>query len=450
MTTPAPKPAPVSVNSPNGPMRGAAKAGDWTEVFRLIDREGGDVNAELGARRRTLLQRAVYKGNTEVIKKLRNRGAEVVGVEDSDGFNMAFSALANHQTSTIQKINTLDWLRGQGLDLSQQCGASQQSLLHVAATKQDPALLDYLLNVAQLDPNVEDKNGNTPLMALAERSPGGVNRATVHRMMHMVIDAGANLDHVNRGGQTAILIGMRYETYLPNAQLLFDAGAKLDNPRMPHSLEVMLRHHNKSTIEAYPRPYGGGSYSGSPGVLNDKIQQFINRCRMLPTIDLESYFRKDALFTPDAHGMTPLDNPETWKNLGVIAEHLDRRRDPLTRDDLLTQHPVSKKPFLQRAIECRALGHVLPVLEARGQWIEPLDFVDDPKTGKLNVLGQAAFEARSMQREIFTTDVWSGRTPTELRRFHSELPKALQNDVGNLHTLMASLKRDQERGVRQR
>lgn len=446
MTTPAPKPAPVGVNSQNGPMRGAAKAGDWTEVFRLIDREGGDVNAELGARRRTLLQRAAYKADTKLMDRLHGRNARVKGVEDSDGFNMAFSVLANHQTSSVQKINALDWLRNKGLDLSQQCGASQQSLLHVAATKQDAALMDYLLNVAQLDPNVQDKNGNTPLMALAERSPGGVARVTLHRMMHMLIDAGAELDHVNLGGQTAILIGMRYESYLPNAQLLFDAGAKLDNPRMPHSLEVMIRHHNKSTIESYPRPYGGGPYSGSPGVLNDKTQQFINRCRMLPTIDLESYFRKDALFTPDAQGMTPLDNPETWKNLGAIAEHLERRRDPLTRDDLLAQHPVSKKPFLQRAIECRALNYVLPVLEERGQWIEPLDFVADPKTGKLNVLGQAAFEARTIQREIFTHEVWSGRTQNELRAFHRDLPPTLQNDVGNLHTLLSSLKREQDRG----
>lgn len=423
MANPAQK-DPPGVNDAQGLLYEAARQKDWREVYRLLDREGGDPLVELSYSNRSLMHYAAESGDIKVMDALHRRGVPLEGRPDKNGTDVI------HAAADKKQVHVLEWLRQQGVDITKKGGTAERNILHYGVSSRDMLLVSYALDMG-IDPNEEEKNGNTPLMMLASRYPTKDTIST--RLMNLLVDRGGDMNYVNAKGISALHRALQNASYLSNAQILLDMGADMDNPAFKQPIDDIKVGNSMS-------PYGPTGKQESK-----EVKAFIKARRELPEIDLDSYFRKEDLFKPNEHGDTPLDNPKTWAQLGEISAVLAKRRQPLERDDFLHQKDDGKI-FLQRAIECRSLDKVLPVLAERGQWIEPLDFV--AADGKnLNPLGLAAFDYGSIGREVFQPEVWRGNSPRQLKNFYNELPAPLQKQVSNLHQLTSELAR-QERIAR--
>lgn len=419
MANPAKK-DPPGVNDERGLLYEAARQKDWREVYRLLDREGGNPLVKLDYANRSLMHYAAENGDIKVMDGLHRRGVPLEGRPDNNGTDVI------HAAAEKKQVHVLEWLRQQGVDITKKGGTTERNILHCGVNSKDTLLVSYALDMG-IDPNEEEKNGNTPLMMLAGRYP--TKDTIVTRLMNLLVDRGGDMDYVNAKGISALHQALQNVSYLPNAQILLDMGADMDNPAFEKSIDDMKE-------EVSMSPYGPTGGHGSK-----EIKAFIKARRELPEIDLDSYFRKEDLFKPNEHGDTPLDNPKTWEQLEAIGAALTKRRQPLERNDFLRENKDGKT-FLQRAIECRSLDKVLPVLAERGQWLEPLDFVaEDGK--KLNPLGRAAFDYGSVGREVFQPEVWRGNSPRALKNFYNELPEPLQKQVSNLHQLTSELARQE-------
>ncbi|MBD3389477.1 hypothetical protein GF415_00795 [Candidatus Micrarchaeota archaeon] len=94
--------------------------------------------------------------------------------------------------------------------------AAGQTLLHRAAENTNPRMLQHLLKIEGMDPNVQDGLGNTPLMAAATEN----NAAPLSLLRRR----GAKLNQRNESGQTALMLAA-WEGNTKSVKVLLSLGA---------------------------------------------------------------------------------------------------------------------------------------------------------------------------------------------------------------------------------
>ena len=125
------------------------------------------------------------------------------------------------QAAQANRVEEARELIEQGANVNAKDG-TQQTALHYAAAEgtADPAMIELLLeNGARVD--ALDAQGNTPLIRAARRG--------YPELVGPLIEEGADVDHVNRLGWTALLesviFGDGTEPYAQTVQALVEAGA---------------------------------------------------------------------------------------------------------------------------------------------------------------------------------------------------------------------------------
>ena len=94
--------------------------------------------------------------------------------------------------------------------------AAGQTLLHRAIENKNSAMLQRILSIEEVGPNVQDSLGNTPLMAAATE-----NKADAISLLH---SRGAKLNQRNESGQTAIMLAA-WEGNTKSVKALLSLGA---------------------------------------------------------------------------------------------------------------------------------------------------------------------------------------------------------------------------------
>jgi uncharacterized protein len=97
-------------------------------------------------------------------------------------------------------------------------GSTGQTALHIVTQRQDATWVGFLLQKGA-NPNLGDKNGNTPLMIAAQL--GFIEGAD------WLIDKKATIDATNRGGETALILAVHNKN-VPMVRALLKAGASPD------------------------------------------------------------------------------------------------------------------------------------------------------------------------------------------------------------------------------
>ncbi|MGB1539973.1 MAG: hypothetical protein ACPG80_03350, partial [Rickettsiales bacterium] len=214
------------------------------------------------------------------------------------------------------------------------------------------------------------------------------------------------------------------------AAILYDLGAELGSDEQQEEFLRLLPESSDSEKKT-----------------KEEITQYLEAYRALPSVDATNPIKKADLFELSEEGLTPLDNPKTWQQLPQILEALDKQGEPLTLRELMRENHEGK-PWLQRAVECRATQPLLTHLREQGQWPEASLFAGTGENG-LNSLGQALLDCAATEH-FFQASHWKDRGTGALTDFHKALPQALQSQVRNMKQLHIEIERAQAAPQRSR
>lgn len=420
-----------------GPLRQAVRAKDWAKVLDLIDNHGADPNQRVGTNRRTLAQHAAYKGSLDTLKALHARGAKLEGTHDQQGLDVIHSAVKGYRYEVVE------WLAEQGVDIdacakkdttpvrhtpygpSSRFSTPRKTPLQMAVKSNTPRMVQLLMDKGA-SPDAPDHDGNTPLMEVVQSTLTRGSRVSVN----LLLAYGADIDAVNNKGETALQFAFRAAGFLGNAELLLDAGAQAYNPAASATLSEYVQKTNYTD--------------------RSKMLEFLEQRMTLPKLDVTKPFTKADLFAPNEAGYAPLDNRETWAQIGGIMEKLAAQGEPLTKEDLC-QENARGKPWFHCAIDCRAYNALADALARQGTPMTGRDFADTGNSrDSLSDLGLYAEDAFLGRTDFSSKDYWQDKGAEAFSAFCKELPPVLLEQIPNRFRLVQSLREQTAQPVRGR
>ena len=382
---------------------------DWPKVFHILDTTGVDPNAKIEAG--TISLRAASMGNLDALKELHKRGMPLEGHP-----RHAKNGDLIHAAAENGHLHVLQWLESQGVNMHRLKGDKShygRNLLHIAAMKHNIELAEYALGLG-IDVNCPDQEDTTPLHLVVKK---GASDSSI-QMLNLLIDHEADVNTVDSRGFSALCSASRNNSLLGHARMLFDAGALLRNPKARKNVGFLLHTANP------------------PRNLPTQMEKWQN----LPSLQIGEDLTKDALFEKNEYGLTPLDNAETWGQLGRIATILNGKGTPLTKADLMREDGEGR-PWAVRAVECRAFPGVQAILKQQGESLHAADF--DDGEGELNLLGEAVRNYRVLERDVMNRGYWQEHGGAAgLKHFFRNLPDELKQQVRGIHQLSANVAQD--------
>ena len=157
----------LDVRGPYGenPLHIAIEGHAPLDVIKLLIAKGAEVNQPAGKKGNVVALYAAYAGNLELMKVLKDAGADFKAVDDL-------------------KETALHWL--------------------TYSDKYDPAVLAFLL-AEGLDPNAQSQNGDTPARSVAWHQS-----ADAGKMLEDFVAAGSDPSGINADGQDAFMMSISY------------------------------------------------------------------------------------------------------------------------------------------------------------------------------------------------------------------------------------------------
>lgn len=433
MTTPTGNPGIPNPSGAYGPLRQAVRMKDWATVLDLIDNHGADANQRLGTNRRTLAQHAAYKGRLDILKELHARGAQLEGIYDQQGMDVIHSAVKGTQYAVVE------WLAQQGVNLdacakkdgtpprhtpygpSQQFSTPRKTPVQMALKANTQRMAQLLMDKGA-SPDARDHDGNTALMDVVQATLSRATRVSAN----LLLAYGADIDAVNKKGETALQLAFRASSFRGHANLLLDAGANAYNPDAAATLSEYVKN---------------ASYTD-----RTKVEEMLEHRMTLPRLDTSQSFTKADLFAPNEAGYAPLDNRETWAQIGEIMNKLAAQGEPLTKEDLL-QPNAQGTPWFHRAIDCRAYNKLADALAKQGTPMQGADFADSTKSrSQLSDLGLYAEDAYLGRTDFSDKAHWQGKGVEAFSAFCKALPSVLLEQIPNRFRIVQSLREDAAQG----
>lgn len=149
----------------------------------------------------------------------------------------------------------------------------------------------------------------------------------------------------------------------------------------------------------------------------------------------------EAMFTPDAQGHTPLDNPRIWKEPQAVLDGLTTA-DASLQDALLQRRTTKGLSALESAAGALPTATLIKALNAQGIQLGKKAFLDAQQ--QPNALLKALIEREDISG-IFTVNNWLGKSAKELRQVYDALPEDLRDGVA-INTLRQSIEPQKQAG----
>lgn len=168
-----------------------------------------------------------------------------------------------------------------------------------------------------------------------------------------------------------------------------------------------------------------------------EIKRLSNFLTALPVVEINDALEPEDLVQPNDEGFTPLDNPETWRQLPAISEQLVKNNRPLPLE-LLNGNNRDGESYLTGGILCDSKNS-MQALNQQGIFIRGKMLLEN---GTASPLLESLIRNESLAC-IFTQDNWQGASSQELQAVLRVVPPESKKQVPNLHSLQASLKTEQ-------
>lgn len=311
----------------------AALNGDKTKVEEFF-KAGIDVNSK-GPDGKTALSKASGKGHVEIVEFLLSKGAIAQVV---DFTNAAYT----------NKPLVLKAYVKSGFDINSK-GPGGQTALQRAASQGHVEVVDFLLENGA-NPLIADGQKISPLIAAVMSYPSYKNLEALQAILKMLIAKGADINAVNAGGQTALMLAIATELF-PVAEILLNEGATIWPKNIYHQaasdlideqtmrrLEQKLaaaqtdeeRESVKHEIDIMVRIKGNET----------KVKQFLTAASANDQTKIEQLLQQGILITSnDAQGDTALHYAAMQGHKDMVAFLLEKGAD-IEQKDLLGMTPL--------------------------------------------------------------------------------------------------------------
>lgn len=186
----------------------AAGEGDYDTVFNLV-KNGADLNAK-NSKGQTALMRAVYNRQQDIVRLLLTHGADPE-VRTPDGNSVLVNAARVGDRGIVEMLLDAD------VDINEtDADPAGVTAINIAAYRENVNVFNLLLERGA-DYTIPSANGFTPLLSAVKSG----NLPIVRKLLAK----GANLDHKNNAGQTALKIA-NLNNHQAMVGLLERAGAR--------------------------------------------------------------------------------------------------------------------------------------------------------------------------------------------------------------------------------
>lgn len=303
------------------------------------------------------------------------------------------------------------------------------SMVLAAAVKQAPQLRQ--LFAAQVN---NGPDGFRQLVSSVRDHPD-LQSVNLMRTHHIAADATAELDALATlpGGEAKNLLsftpsGSAADAVCARNKAAMEAALHPLLERSPESLDF----HERAAIYERWSAITERLKQISPSLkhFRDELQAFTEHMHALPASAKDA----DGLFTPDANGFAPLDNPAIWRNPDKVLEAVERSGQELTPDflDRPTPHGVT---FLESALGAARISALLPALNAKGVQLRHTELLQED--GTPTPLFQRIID-RGDGGRLFTLDNWKGAHPSDMRHAADALPAEQRGTIA-INTLGTAL-----------
>lgn len=254
-----------------------------------------------------------------------------------------------------------------------------KSYLHMAAATMHDESIRVLVNWGA-DVNLRDDEGVTPLHRLC--------RTGTVMGMRTLLDAGADMHIADNDGKT------------PRKTL--DDMARSNSNDALSCLEVLDEYMKLPRINTHNEP--------------DKLK--------------ERLYKKHQ-------GVTPLDNPQVWREFDAIGKVLLEQGTPLTKDDLWVTNDHGES-VIERAVRFRSLDKVLDHLIAQGDRLSVDEMLHEPSL-------LSAIHEHGAASQLFTTRYLAEDGVSGLLDLQKELGEPSVGMIANPHCLRLDVQNAHQR-----
>lgn len=293
-----------------------------------------------------------------------------------------------------------------GADVNARLGDNYMAALHLIVNSMALSEARTALR-AGADPNIKTRTGITPLYTSANQISADFT--------NLLLDWGADPAIYRKSGSNPPYLDQPLheavrKNHVEVAKALLKAGAD----------PLAVDRDGRTPVDSIP-DYAEAKYD------------FLREAANWPRVEVTESLSKADLLAPDENGMTPLDNPVTWRHWPQIGETLQEKGEALTKEELLLGN-ANGTPRLLVAADARMLRPVVESLNAGG---EALTMQELEATG---ITRQAQASQSHLFRSLACESNIRAQGAGVFLQSLRELPQEAKDDLPNRHQLAATVR----------